>query len=100
MVGTGGGNLASVDQAIARLKSDAVEWRLVEGEIVALDLRDSVYLAVNSTGATLWPLLVDGSPPERLVDSLVATYDISRAQAREDVSSFLAALRERDLLAN
>ena len=41
-----------------RLRTDAVEWREVEGEIVALDLRDEMYLGVNGSGAVLWPLLV------------------------------------------
>lgn len=81
-----------------QLRSDAVEWREVDGEIVALDLRDQMYLGINGSGTVLWPLLVDGTDEDALVTSLVDTYDIDEATARPDVGAFLAMLRERDLL--
>ncbi len=47
-----------------RLRSDALAWREIEGQIVSVDLRGSVYLATNRTGAALWPALVEGTTPE------------------------------------
>ncbi len=81
-----------------RVRADAVEWRQVEGEIVALDLRRSLYLAINPSGAALWPALVEGASREELVDRLCAEWGIDRAAAEPDVDGFLSELAEHDLL--
>lgn len=81
-----------------RLRTDALTWRNVEGEIVALELATSTYLAVNQTGAFLWPSLVEGASENDLATKLVQTYAVSSAQANADVEAFLTPLRERGLL--
>jgi hypothetical protein len=81
-----------------RLRSDALEWREVEGEIVALDLQGSSYFAVNRAGAALWEALAGGTTREDLVSKLVTEFGIDRDGAARDVDAFLAALAERELL--
>ena len=81
-----------------RLKTDAVVWRAVEGEIVALDLRDSLYLAINRTGAVLWPALAEGTSHAELVDLLVRSFDVEPERASDDVDAFLDALGDRGLI--
>lgn len=81
-----------------RLRAGAVEWREVEGEVVALDLDSSEYLAVNRTGAVIWPLLVEGATREELAARLATSYTIDRSSAERDVDRFLAALSQRGLL--
>lgn len=83
-----------------RLQIDqrAVAWREVEGQIVALDLDDDMYLAVNEAGAVLWPLLVEGADRPELVDALTDTFDIDRERASQDVERFVADLQARGLL--
>ena len=81
-----------------RLRTEALEWREVEGEIVAVDLRRSVYLAVNPTGAMLWGDLVHGSTRQALIGRLLERCEIDRGRAEHDVGAFLDALREQDLL--
>lgn len=81
-----------------RLRGDALDWRIIEGEIVALDLLTSTYLAVNRSGARLWPLIVQGTDREALVERLVSDYGVATAQATADVGAFLDLLSERGLL--
>lgn len=81
-----------------RLCREHVEWRLVEGEIVALDLRDSTYFAINATGAVLWQPLIDGTDRARLATTLVEHYGIEEGRALADVDAFLAMLEEHQLL--
>lgn len=81
-----------------RLKMGVLEWREVEGEIVALDLRRSVYLAVNRSGAALWPLLVDGATHDALVARVRDECEIDGDVATADIDRFLAELRKNDLL--
>ena len=81
-----------------KLRADALEWREVEGEVVALDVRTSQYLAINRTGAVLWPLLVDGTDRDALVAAVLDGFEVDAATAERDVDAFVAALREQDLL--
>jgi hypothetical protein len=82
-----------------RLRSEALEWRELEGENVAVDMRESVYMAVNRSGAILWPALLDGATREELVESLVSAFEIDREAATRDVDAFVEVLERHDLLA-
>jgi Coenzyme PQQ synthesis protein D (PqqD) len=66
---------------------------------VALDLRDSRYLAVNKTGRELWDALADGATHEELVDRLVDAFGVERSRAAADVEAFVGELDSRGLLA-
>ena len=90
--------MADTDSRRFRLRSDALEWREVEGEIVALDLRTSRYLSVNQTGAVLWHSLAAGATQEQLASKLVDEFGIDTATASADLDSFLESLTEQDLL--
>jgi hypothetical protein len=83
---------------IHKLRPNTVEWRPIEGEVVAVDLRTSVYFAINRTGALIWPELACGATREALVARLAQTCEIDRRQAGEEVDEFVAALAELDLL--
>jgi hypothetical protein len=81
-----------------RIRADILEWREVEGEIVALDLRNNTYLAVNRTGAAIWSALVSGADRAELVRRLALTFDVSAERAATDLDAFLAELADQDLL--
>jgi len=83
---------------LLRLRPDALEWRLVDGEIVALDLERSEYLLVNRTGAVLWQLLVDGASPAEMADRLIDRYQLDQTVVRADIKAFIAGLASRQLL--
>jgi hypothetical protein len=83
---------------ILRLREKDLEWREVEGEVVALDLRTSRYLAVNRTGARLWSSLAKGATHEQLTETLVQSYGISSEQADAETNEFVDMLRVEGLL--
>jgi Coenzyme PQQ synthesis protein D (PqqD) len=81
------------------LREERLQWRYAEGdEVVALDLSDSVYLAINQSGGRLWPVLVAGATREELIATLTGAYNIPAEDAARDVDAFIASLDERDLL--
>ena len=81
-----------------RIRSGVVEWREVEGEIVALDLRSQTYLGINRTGAAIWPALIAGAERAALIAELTEKFRVSEDQAAADLDAFLAQLRDQDLL--
>ena len=85
-------------EAVLRLRGDAVDWREVEGQVVALDRAGSVYLAINSTGTVLWPAIVRGATRSELVQILLDTFDVEPVTASADVDAFVTNLSERHLV--
>ena len=81
-----------------RLQGSRVDWREVDGELIALARAESVYLAGNASAAILWRALADGTTETSLEALLVSTYGISAEAARADVAAFLADLGARGLL--
>jgi hypothetical protein len=86
------------EEAKYRLRKQDLQFRVIEGEVLALDLRSSTYLAVNDSGAALWPLLEAGASRSELADALATRFAIPRERAEADLERFLAVLRDRDLL--
>jgi hypothetical protein len=81
-----------------RLRESELVWRAVEGEVVALDMSESTYLAVNESGRRLWEELSRGTTRNGLVDVLVDAYGLERTRAEHDADAFLDDLGRRGLL--
>ena len=81
-----------------RLAQDALEWREVDGEVIALERERAAYLGVNRTGTLLWRALETGADEPELAALLVERYGIEAATARADVTRFVGELRAQNLL--
>ena len=81
-----------------RLRDDAVRWREIDQEIVAVDLGRSDYVSTNESGVLLWRRLAEGTTRQQLVDELVSAFGIDAERASEDVGRFLDELNARNLL--
>lgn len=55
-------------------------------------------ITLNETGAFLWEKLRESATAEDLVQALLAEYDVPADVAAADVDTYLAALREKNLL--
>ena len=75
-----------------------MEWQHVDDEVVVLDLNASAYLAVNDTGAVLWPLVAEGTTEHELVEELTSRFRIDEDEARADVGAFVDQLRSLTLV--
>lgn len=81
-----------------RLRSDAVRWREIDGEVIAVDLETSTYLSTNQTGMLLWQRLAQGTTRQELIGELVDRFGISAPHAETDVDRFVDQLGARRLL--
>lgn len=86
---------------ILRARTDDLSWREVDDEVIILDLLSQRYLSLNFTGLTIWRRLQDdGATIEELANALTEEYTgIDAEVAEHDVRTFVALLRERNLLA-
>ena len=78
-------------------RSDVI-WRVVDGNLVGLDMRSSRYFTLNSSAVLLWDLLEHESEPDELADALVREHHIGHYQAKADVEAFIVSLRQNGLL--
>jgi hypothetical protein len=83
---------------VIKLVSDRLEWREIDGEIVALDTEASKYLAGNRTAGALWPRLAAGATRDELLEALLARFDVDAETASRDLDMFLRSLEERGLI--
>ncbi|HVL05508.1 MAG TPA: PqqD family protein [Acidimicrobiales bacterium] len=70
----------------------------MQGEVVALDVGRSVYVATNVAGAVLWSRLSEGATRQDLARALVDEFDVADHTAEADVDRFLDRLHELDLI--
>jgi hypothetical protein len=82
-----------------KIRTDALTWRLVDGEVIVLDRRNWAYISINDSGALLWQRLVDGATQPQLTAALVADFEVDEQRASGDVEEFLEMLRGHGLLA-
>jgi hypothetical protein len=69
---------------------DEATWHELDGEIVVLDTVESIYFSLAGVGAMLWPMLVEGTTRDHLVNHVTSTFpDVSLDEARTDVDDFI-----------
>ena len=62
----------------------------------AIDLRGMITL--NGTGAFLWEKLKEETSEDKLVEALLAEYDVDEATARRSVNTFIGKLKGNGLI--
>jgi coenzyme PQQ synthesis protein D (PqqD) len=88
--------LGARDAAIRILKD--VVFRDLEGELVLLNLATGVYFGLDPLGTRIWALIDDGCTTDEIVSAITAEYDVDVEACRTDLTRFLAALRDNDLV--
>jgi len=81
-----------------QLRTDDLTWSVVGDDVIALDLKGSVYLQLSGSGRVLWEAIVDGCDEQQLVELLCEQYSVDAERAASDVAAFLSDMRRRDLL--
>ncbi|MFJ2081955.1 PqqD family protein [Micromonospora chokoriensis] len=83
---------------VYRVRGDRVAWRAARDETVLLDIRQSVYMALDRSGAMLWPHLMEGATAAELAEVLAERGPVELERATADVHAFLAELEAIDLI--
>ncbi|MFA5963004.1 MAG: PqqD family protein [Sphingomonas sp.] len=78
---------------------DHVSWQNVPGELALFDTRDGRYHALNGTAADIWRAIAAGRDVTAIVADLRARHDVPAGEIEQAVDGFIAAAREKGLLA-
>lgn len=81
-----------------KLRAEALEWRVIDGEVIALLTGTSTYIGINPAGTAMWPALAEGATRDQLSALLQDRFRIDPDLAGRDTDLFLASLQEHDLL--
>ncbi|WP_326554510.1 PqqD family protein [Micromonospora sp. NBC_01813] len=83
---------------VYRVRESHVAWRAAGDEAVLLDVRRSVYFALDRSAALLWPRLVAGATAAELTALLTERTPVDADRAGADVQAFLAELESAGLV--
>lgn len=70
----------------------------LNGEIVMMDLEKGRYFSLNSVGSRIWELIEEPVQINKVVDSLLEEYEITRNECEENVLEFLNKLEEAQII--
>lgn len=68
------------------------------GGAALLDMQSGIYFGLNAIAARIWTQISQPVLVEAILDDLVATYEVDRAQARDDLLRTLATLKDSGLI--
>jgi hypothetical protein len=75
-----------------------VPWRVIDDDAVVVDLPGNSVLQISDVGCHIWERIDGTTPVAAIVDSVVAAYEVDRADAARDAERFFAALIEKGLI--
>lgn len=78
--------------------SDDVTWRDVDEEMIVLHLPTGKYYTFNNTGHLVWQQLAEGKDTSDIKVQIMDKYEVDEETANRDLTSFIAGLREHNLI--
>lgn len=79
-------------------RADHVLEGVVDGQVIVFQPHTGEYAGLDGTSAHVWSLLEQPTTFGELVDTLVATYDVSRSQCAAEVAQCLEGLRRQGIV--
>jgi hypothetical protein len=68
------------------------------GESVILNLNSECYFGLDQVGTRMWTALTTSESIQAAYDGLLAEYDVSEGQLKQDLTELLSKLLDRGLL--
>ena len=70
----------------------------IDDELVLMSIANSKYYGMDSVGNRIWSLLAEPITASNIIAALTEEYDISTAECKKDVLSFLGELHSENLV--
>ena len=78
--------------------SDDVVFRDLAGEAVILNLATGTYFGLDAVGTRLWHLITEHGSTEKVIEALLAEYEVEEGQLRRDVDDLIQQLTDKGLV--
>ena len=88
--------MISINTVVSHRKDiDATD---LNGDIVMMDLEKGKYFSLNSVGSRIWELIEEPIEINKVVDSLLEEFEISRNECEDNVLEFLEKLNTAQII--
>ena len=77
---------------------DGVVGQVMEREAVLILTQHGQVKVLNEVGATIWSLIDGSCTVGQIAASIAASYDVTLAEAEQDISDFLKLLKAKDII--
>ena len=88
----------SVTPAIVLQPGSHVAGKVMDGELVAINLRTGLYYSSSGIGAVIWQLMEAGHAMESISTTISEGLKVPSERVRTDVAAFLQRLLDEDLV--
>ncbi len=78
--------------------SDDVVFRDLAGEAVILNLATGTYFGLDSVGTRFWHLMAEHGSTEKVIEGLLAEYEVEEGQLRRDLDALIRQLMDKGLV--
>lgn len=78
--------------------SPSVRHERLDDEVIAIDLENGAYFALDDVAADCWTILAAGGAVDAVVDATVARFGVTSETARHDIERFVDELVQVRLL--
>jgi hypothetical protein len=91
-------NIKVEEKTVVVATGEQVSGDLPDGEVVILNLKDSVYYGLNEVGGRIWELIQEPTAVGDIVESLLNDYDVDRERCAQEVIDLVIDLADKGLV--
>ena len=78
--------------------SDNVLFQQISGECVLLNMESEQYFGLDEVGARIWELLAEEEDTQKVLEQLLAEYEVDETTLKQDLSKLLSELETEKLI--
>jgi hypothetical protein len=80
------------------IQNKAIVQSQIGEEVVMLDMESGFYFGLNSVASVIWGLLADEIGFEKLIDQLMAQFNVERSVCEADTQELLDQMLEKNII--
>lgn len=77
---------------------DDIVFRVLGDEAVILNVSTGIYFGLDSIGTRMWQLISEHGSLEKVVETLLAEYEVEEGQLRHDLDLLIQRLKDKGLV--
>ena len=89
--------MLSLNKCIVPNKGE-ITSKVMDGEAIMINLATGIYYSMDKVGGTIWEGIEQEQRLDQILQTVVATYEVSVEQAAKDLESLVSQLGEENLI--